>query len=179
MSGYRRTMTQGWLRVVLAAVSALVRSSCSNPFGEPDLRPREVSAEQAQEALSQELIELPSGFVFVAGRMTSVGFAGSPGYDLIYDAPAALFDDPKQLESAYTGSGYARAFSTFRDIDCNAGLLVVARDRGWVRCTPETRAEFSTTGADPTDSTHGLYRNSIVLVGADSKTQVIVVIGGS
>ena len=164
--------------MLLGVILASTLAGCDGLFAEPDLRPRDVSSKQAQQALTSSQIQLPKSYEFVAGRVTSVAFVGTPDYDLRYDAPAAVFDDPKQLEDAYTGTTYGYSFPPFRPIDCSAELFSVARQQNWITCTPQTRAKFSTSGNDPDDTSHPMYRNSIAVVAGEEKTLVLVVVGG-
>lgn len=164
---------------LIGAVSALALAACSDPFGEPNFSPQDIEAEQAEQALSREHIEIPDDFEFISGVMFPTGFVGKAGYDLAFDAPTALFDEPESLAAANASDESDRPFRRFQTITCDTDLLAVARERNWLTCSPKTGVKYSTNSVGTSTPTRGLAENAIVLVEGNDKTSVFVVIAGS
>ncbi|GAB20079.1 hypothetical protein GOEFS_105_00900 [Gordonia effusa NBRC 100432] len=165
--------------VVVPIALAGALSGCGDLM-EPDVSPKDVDATEARNALGGEDLKLPDDYVFIAGVAFPPGFSGHTGYQLKFEAPGEVFDNPRELADTYVGDVYGHEFGVFRPIACTAGLLAAARQKQWVTCTAATRAKYSTNDADNPDSTDvGYGSEAIVLVADAGKTQVHVVIGGT
>lgn len=182
--------------LIFAIAALFVTGSLSSGFDKPDLSIKDLDEDQARRQLKSDHMVLPKDFTYVRGQLRPVGFVGTPGFALRFDAPAAAFD-------TLTGSSIGGGMSAFRDVACDASPsttsapigsdrsslpVLDSRDGGWsqlhsvgYRCDATTRIRYSSwaTPPSPNDPIAALGQHAVVLVARHDKTEVYVHDSGS